>query len=355
MGVDTDKNALLYTRGFLVAEEGSNIANWITSNEGFYHLNSSNKKDLWLSPGGISGVVNNSGTQSFMIYANGNFGVTTGGTMYAKNANVQGAITSDNVNITGGSLKIGNNFNVDNSGNLTASNANINGTITTGNLTATGGNISNLSADNISASNFTMNSGSLTIGSNFKVTSDGKLSCSSATIKGSISASTISGSTISGTVFRTNYVDGAYRTILDSNGSIKYYNGVGFLSCGLTSNTLHPWLSALNVNYTNGISFRNGLGYGDAGDEIDYIRHSGTSMYIQSGANMNIGASGSQGIGFDTKRIRLGDKDTIIEVGDEQTGVTVSRFEFNWNSLVKNSKWDNCRLWNWIIKKEKTN
>lgn len=327
MGVDSNKNALLYTRGFLVAEEGSNIANWITSTEGFYHLNSNNNKDLWLSPGGINGVVNNSGNQNFAIYAGGNFGVTTNGTLYAKNANVQGAITSDNVNITGGSLKIGSNFYVDNSGNLTASNANINGTITTGNLTATGGSISNLSADSVTASNFTMNSGSLTIGSNFKVTSDGKLSCSSATIKGSISASTISGSTISGTVFRTNYVDGVYRTILDSNGSIKYYNGVGFLSCGLTSKSHHPWLSALNVNYTNGISFRDGLGYGDAGDEINYIRHSGSSMHIQSGANMNIGASGSQGIGFDASRIRLGDKDTTIEVGNGQTGVTVNKFE----------------------------
>lgn len=43
-----------------------------------------------------------------------------------------------------------------------------------------------------------MTSGTLTVGDNFKVTSDGKLTCSSASIKGTITASTISGSTVSG-------------------------------------------------------------------------------------------------------------------------------------------------------------
>ena len=94
IGVDTDNNPLIYTKGMLVAEEGSNIANWITDNNGFYHLNGQGNKDLWLSPSGITGTVGTStpGTnQSFAIYANGNFGVTTSGNMYAKNAVFDGS------------------------------------------------------------------------------------------------------------------------------------------------------------------------------------------------------------------------------------------------------------------------
>ena len=90
VGVDNHNNPLIYTKGFLVAEEGSNIANWITSNDGFYHLNGSNQKDLWLSPTGITGTVNDSGSQSFAFYSNGNFGVTTGGDLYSKSGKIAG-------------------------------------------------------------------------------------------------------------------------------------------------------------------------------------------------------------------------------------------------------------------------
>lgn len=108
MGVDSNNNALLYTKGFLVANEGSNIANWITSNEGFYHLNNTTK-DLWLSPGGIDGTVNSTtatGTNTtasgkFAIYANGNFAVTTGGKLYAKDAVLSGSVTASSGKIAG--------------------------------------------------------------------------------------------------------------------------------------------------------------------------------------------------------------------------------------------------------------
>ena len=107
--VTTDNKPLIYTRGFLYAEEGSNIANWISSNQGFYHLDSNSQKDLWLSPGGISGVVNGN-SDTMAIYAGGKFGVSTTGKLYAKEANINGTIVSNNATITGGSLKVGNNF-----------------------------------------------------------------------------------------------------------------------------------------------------------------------------------------------------------------------------------------------------
>ena len=98
VGVDTNNNPLIYTKGFLVAEEGSNIANWITDDKGFYHLNSSSNKDLWLSPTGISGTVNGN-TANYTFYANGNFGVTNTGQLYAKNANISGTISATDLSL----------------------------------------------------------------------------------------------------------------------------------------------------------------------------------------------------------------------------------------------------------------
>lgn len=88
IGVDTDNDPLIYTKGFLYAEAGSNIAGWITDKDGFYHLNSNGKKDLYLSPTGIWDTVF-SGTKFaasdyFSLYSKGNFGVTRDGKLYAK-------------------------------------------------------------------------------------------------------------------------------------------------------------------------------------------------------------------------------------------------------------------------------
>ena len=89
VGVDTDNNPLIYTKGFLAAEEGSNIANWITSDQGLYHLNGSGNKDLWLSPTGISGTVHGV-TQNYSIYSNGKFGVTPSGDMLSTSGKIGG-------------------------------------------------------------------------------------------------------------------------------------------------------------------------------------------------------------------------------------------------------------------------
>ena len=130
VGVDKDNLPLLYTKGFLVANEGSNIGNWITSKEGFYHLGETGMdvyycpncgsileasatycpncqqeiqvrkrkgtvKDLWLSPMGMERTGNLGGDNDhiFVIYANDNFGVTPEGKLYAKGAVIEGDIT----------------------------------------------------------------------------------------------------------------------------------------------------------------------------------------------------------------------------------------------------------------------
>ena len=122
VGVDNKNNPLMYTRGFLVAQKGSNIANWITNNDGFYHLSETTRfvcptdncnyssassfshcprcdqdvtpihynKDLWLSPEGMKGQVYDGTVRLYSLYANGNFGVTPDGTLYATGAKIKG-------------------------------------------------------------------------------------------------------------------------------------------------------------------------------------------------------------------------------------------------------------------------
>ena len=246
LGVDSNNNALIYTKGFLVANEGSNIANWITSNEGFYHLNSNNQKDLWLSPGGISGKIGDT-SATFALYAGGKFGVTTGGVLYAQGANIQGTITSNNVTITGGNLKIGNNFEVSNSGILKATGANIGGTITTDNLTATGGSISNLTASNINATNLNATGGTFT---NISVTG-------TSTFSGSIDASSITSGTFASAripnLSASKITSGTMSANRISGGTLNITTSGGYLKAGL--DTTHPEVSGLNITGSNGIAF----------------------------------------------------------------------------------------------------
>lgn len=163
---------LLYTKGYLVANEGSNIGNWITSQEGFYHLGETGNyeyycpncghtlprdatyceycqqeiqvrkrkeaiKDLWLSPQGIerNGNLGGDDDHIFVIYANDNFGVTPEGKMYARAGEIGGCLIDNdhliipNANIE--SLSISKITTGTNSASMT-----FNGSITCNNFTA---------------------------------------------------------------------------------------------------------------------------------------------------------------------------------------------------------------------------
>lgn len=267
IGVDTDNNPLIYTRGFLVAESGSNIANWITSDEGFYHLNSNNQKDLWLSSQGISGTVNNN-PANYAIYACGKFGVTTGGQLYATDANVQGTIKSNNVTIGGGTLKIGNNFEVSNTGVLTASGAIING-----NITASSGKIAGytIDGDTLYGSQVGMDAESgghyafwagadVSNSSNapFRVGHDGSLYSSSATISGHITATsgTIGNCSINSygnLIIPSGHVSGTFSAGKISGGKLDIGANGGYLRVG--EGYTHPEVSGLNITGGSGIAF----------------------------------------------------------------------------------------------------
>jgi hypothetical protein len=275
IGVDKNKNPLMYTKGFLVAEEGSNIANWITSKDGFYHLNGTTK-DLWLSPQGIKGTVNKTEGQ-FALYANGKFGVTTGGALHATDATISGSlhatsltlsssvdIPEENIDVLStyikegrviGSITSGENvvgFNVSEQGLLTATNAVIYGTIYAkdgkfaGEIQAGTGKIggwsigtNTLSSDKVTLSSATGNTTkAISINSDtFYVQNNGYFRSTSGKIG-------------NWSIGSTNITNG--NTTLGSNGKISFTNGSAYFAMG--DGTNHPECSGLNVG-TAGILF----------------------------------------------------------------------------------------------------
>lgn len=303
VGIDNQNNPLIYTRGYLVANEGSNIAGWITDKNSFYHLGNTRyqcpecgfvstsrfstcpncsqtvtpnttNKDLWLSPEGLSWSVNkHRGT--FAFFSNDNFGVDTDGKLYATNATIEGDITVTDGSIAG--------FEIHNT-QMYGPKAGLSGDNGNGNWAFWAG------ADEAHKDT-----------APFRVGFDGHLYATDATIGGTIDAEhgtvggwaidpeklysvdgrgKIDGGAIAGTSFNNTYFK------IDGNGYLYYYNNPGYLTCGHAS--VHPWLSAVNVNYANGISFRNGGTWSNAGAEVDYIRHEGSSFRIGSGGNMNL-------------------------------------------------------------------
>lgn len=132
IGVTKNRQPLMYTKGFLIADKGSKIAGWVVNtdenNNGLYHLKTGTKtgaKDLWLSPTGINGddVLGNKDSQgkpiqkNYSLYVNGNFGVTPGGTLHAKGAIIEGSgkftgdITANSLTLVAGGTMSGISYN----------------------------------------------------------------------------------------------------------------------------------------------------------------------------------------------------------------------------------------------------
>ena len=259
-----------------------------------------------LTKGGVGMSSDNSSSSNYAFWAGdadpsqAKFWVKHNGKMKATEATIEGDLTATTGKIGNWTINNGaitnNNVQLTSDGNLIASNVDIKGKIEASSGIVGGWNIDNVQFQKqIGDYSFEIRSDrgasepALLVyknqGSNqgykFYVRPDGYLYAANVGLSGSISSSTITGSSITcGSVFN-----------LKTNGHFKYYNGVGFLTCGQASGTDHPWLSAVNVNYTNGISFRNGTAWGAAGDEIDSIRHSGSSLRITSGGNMNLEAA----------------------------------------------------------------
>lgn len=215
-----------------------------------------------------------------------------------------GAVTATNIAITGGSLTW-NNINKPTKSDLGTWTTYIdNDGIYTGTLTANQVNAVAINADSITSGTLStsiLNSDVITT-SNFSAQNINADNITSGTIRGR----TISGGSIAGTnvTFGNQY----------SGGTLRFYNGVGYLSCGVVSD--HPWVSALNIastgGGTQGISFRTTSSIGNVGSERGHISmNTSNAMFITSSGTVNInnGTGGNVGI-----------KNYVITSGDNIEG-----------------------------------
>ena len=217
-------------QGFSIDKEGN-----MTAKDGKFsgtitstNINSSTITGTTVTGGKIIGtVIQNAETNpTFSVSAEG---VITGAAIKGGSIGIGGskydAFTVDNdgnCKISKGSISIGGNFVVGTNGILTATGANFTGSINAGSsITGTnisGGTITGTTIKNTNNTfsiddNGNISGGSITIGDNFKVTNDGKLTAKNASFTGNInSGSTITGATIKNT-------SGTFQ--VDANGNIK--------------------------------------------------------------------------------------------------------------------------------------
>lgn len=232
VGRDANGNGVGYFNGYINASKGGNIGGWSISPNKLYSGSGSNYVALGTGSDGYRFWAGSESASSAPFY------VKSDGFLKAKNADIEGTITSNNVTITGGSLKIGSNFAVDNAGNLTAKNANISGTINTTNLTASGTvTINDAKINSATLTNCSISAGQITSG----VLNSARIPNLDA---GKITTGTLVGRTIE---CGNSYIQG------DGN-SFQFTNNTAWLSMNVVST--HPYASSLNVNGINGISIR---------------------------------------------------------------------------------------------------
>ena len=328
MGVDSDNNAIVYTKGYLVANKGSNIAGWVTDDNSFYHLKSGTNdgtKDLWLSPSGVSGAVNGSGSQAFAIYANGKFGVTTDGTLYASGVHIEGdgtfkgTVTAESGKIAGytidGDTLYGSQVGMDaeSGGNYafwagaakgSSSSAPFrvghDGAVTCTNLTATGGTIGgctisngtlqikNANIDTLSVSKITGGSNSATI------TFSGNITCNNLTAK---TSGNIGGWTIHADMLKSSSGNSQLR----DDGSAYFYPKAGgtlVINDGFRVNAPGGALLCSTGDYTTMP--------GNGNTRV----HASSNLNLYSGGNTRIETGQGGTIYLDCDVLRVGTGDT---------------------------------------------
>lgn len=260
-----DNAGNIYISGIISASEG-NIGGWqILSDK----LQSTNNNMMLSSSGVISAS---------------NFYISEAGNLTASNANFQGIISSSEGNIGGFTINStqindeGNNLILKSNGQITASNAQISGSIVADNLTinndillghnldvAAGGSITN---DNVTIddSGIQINSGSITLGSNFHVDLLGNLTASNAQFSGSIIVQ-------SGKIGKWNI------------GNDSIYSGSIYLGGGLSWYTL----DAFGITLDGGEVVDTGYNYWIRTEDNDYLFNVGSSSkYINwDGSNLS--------------------------------------------------------------------
>ena len=299
-GVDPDNNPLIYTKGFLAAEEGSNIANWITSDDGFYKLSGGNPV-LWLSPSGnkplstgdhkatVNGISDN-----YAIYSNGNFGVNTNGNMVATGANITGKIVVTDNSSTVNNGKVG--------GWQSTDNGLINSSSSTSLVLSPAGGAINSAVHNSG----TRSDWGIYMNGKFGVTTGGVVYMTDAHVKGDIYADS---GTFNGTINTTN---------LNASGTVRIGNAIiteatisnsnidaANINSGTLSSARIPNLSAgkitsgtMSANRISGGTLNistSGGGYLKAGTDTTHVNASG--LNITGGGGIAMDGSGISGLG----------------------------------------------------------
>lgn len=379
IGIDNKNNPLIYTRGFLVAEGGSNIANWITSDAGFYHL-SGNTPDLWLSPTGSkplteegesdTATVNNH-VDNYVLYANGNFGVNREGKLYATDAVIEGNITVTSGDIGG--------FHVTNT-QMYGPKAGLSGDNTNDYICPNCGYVSKTTfstcpecgqdvTPEITPRKWAFWAGTDEAhkdGAPFRVGFDGKLYATDATIRGTIDAESgniggwkigtdklysvsgngkIEGGTISGSSISAGTITGSDFHIVANNksyvklcptGHVEFTNNAGFFSMGPTPPnghgssavaTTHPYVSALNVaRGAGGIVFSNTALISESPSgkaNIHYEELSSSNKYLGIDSDFALSLSATKG------NITLNAKNGDLDIDAYGKGDIYVRDNFN--------------------------
>ena len=263
IGVDNNNEALLYLSGQMVVEKGSKIAGWNVLEDKLYSGSGSSYVGL-----GTSG--------DYRIWA-GNSDPEKATFTIKKDGTVSGS----NVNITGGTLKVGSDFNVTSSGALTAKSGKIAG------FTIEGDTLygSQVGIDAESGGDYAFWAGAAkgsSSGAPFRVGHDGSVTCANLTATGGI----IGGCQITNGALSvaSSHITGNFSASRISGGKLNITsNGGGWLRIG--EDTTHPDVSGLNVTGENGVNIK-GLGMNSDGSTF-YLYGGIWTPYITvtSGAN----------------------------------------------------------------------
>ncbi|MEC2222884.1 MULTISPECIES: gp58-like family protein [Heyndrickxia] len=181
-------------------------------------------------------------------------------TLSALSANL-GSVTAGN--ISGVNINIGNgNFSVDTAGNLVAKNANI-----TGVINATSGSFSGVLEGATGTFKGQMTAGSINIGSNFSVDSNGNLTAKSGTFSGTLNGATFVGNTIN----------------IDNELNVR--NG----SISVTSDVQNPWgyYDSIKINPT----YRFPIHVEDDDTNHTYISSGIIELYCPDDPDLNVSSS----------------------------------------------------------------
>ena len=266
------KNGYAFFRGNIEAGAG-HIGGWTirtgelyNNNVGMRSSDNGNEYAFWA---GSSTPSNNSP-----------FWVKHNGEMRATDATVTGTITATrgkigNWTINNGSISNGvTSLNSD--GSFTSGNFRVdrNGNVFANNITANGGTFSNVTVrGNIHATTFSADSGAV-----------GGWTINPNQLRGGyVSGGTINGSSIVGATINISE-----RFKVSPNSGPELSNNVGFLTF---SQSNHPWISGINVNQLNGITFRDGNNINNIGKAYGAINIANVS----GGRSLRIGGYSGTG------------------------------------------------------------